>query len=856
MRLVFGGRFESGIETLDRGILDLFFAQTGEGLTLYALGGANGGVVSYTLTTGGLSVLDADYYSSGTLVDPIAPALMTLGADLLVYGAADSGDLVGLNLSSAGQTASLHLPSDGVAGPQSAILTTTLGNGQTALYAIDQARGGLHLYLQNGTGWTTSGGTYAFQSDGPDAGRALLDSLRIGSTEFLLAATSFSDTVTAFRISGTNGTLTQTGSLGRDEGLGINTPTAMETFTAFGAGWVILAASDSNSLSVMRLGADGSLTPTDHLLDTLHTRFEGLSAMTSVVVGDRVFLIAGGADDGISLFTLLPDGRLVHLQTLVDDSGIGLGNVQSLEAAVVGDCIQIYVASGAVGGLSLFTLDLVEQGVNRRASGLVAGTSGDDLLVATGSNDTLQGGAGDDILASGTGRTAMTGGAGGDLFVLRPSGQRQLITDFIPGADRLDLSNWPFLRNIGQLEVATSGSSLILGFNGNSVEIRSGTGRALTLADVFPGLTLGTPDHMPLTNLDDWVVPDAPLGPTPAPLSIAIPVAVSEPGISAASAGNLPTDLTGFRQLSGSAGSDLIFGSIGDDSIWGGAGDDEMGGGSGNDLIYGATGRDTLWGAAGNDTLFGGSENDQIGASHGNDSLYGETGDDVLWSSAGNDLAVGGLGNDEAWGGSGDDTVSGGDGNDLIGGGADNDYVMGGAGHDTIWGGTGNDTIWGGEDDDQIGGGAGGDHIESGEGNDTVWGAAGNDTILGGTGQDQIWAANGDDVVAGGEGNDTLGGGAGADTLLGDAGNDLLLGGANADVFVFSGTFGSDSIGDFEVGLDRLAFDAPYASTDDLALSASGTSTIIRTVDGAITLSGITPDSLTTDSFVFGWDSL
>ncbi|MDV7272151.1 calcium-binding protein [Thioclava sp. A2] len=895
MGLVFGGRFASGVGALDRGILDLFVVQEGGSTRLYSIGGANGGVVSYALTGGRLLVLDTDYYSSSDLVDPVAPMLLPLASGVLVYGATDAGDLVGLNLSSAGipgQTTTIQMPSDGIAGPQSAILTTSLNNGQTALYAIDQAQGGLHLYLQGASGWMASGQNYAFQSVGPDAGDALLDNLRVGNSEFLLAATSFSDSVAVFRISGTTGALTQTDSLGSTDGLGINTPTAMETFTAFGSGWVVLAASDSNSLSVMRLGADGTLTPADHVIDSLHTRFAGLTALSAVTVGERVYLVAGGADDGISLFTLLPDGRLVHLQTLVNAGGLGLDNVQSIETALVGEALQIVVASGTQAGLSLFTLDLSGSGAFREASGLVAGSSGDDLLVAGGTSDTLQGGAGDDILASGAGRTVMTGGTGSDLFVLRPSGQRQIITDFTPGADSLDLTNWPLLRNIGQLSVATSGASLILGFNGNSVEIRSGTGQALTLADIFPDQMLGALDHMPLFNLDDWVEPDLPPEPGPDSGSIALPVVMSMPAVFVPPISVQPADLTRFRQVYGSArsekivgfsgadlmrggggndtlvgaagadrliggdGNDRIFAGIGADTIWGGIGGDAIAGGAGNDLIRGEAGHDLLWGGGGDDTLIGGVGGDRLWGGYGGDILYGWSGNDTLWAGAGNDLALGGLGYDAVWGGSGSDTISGGYGNDLLGGGADNDYVMGNAGADTIWGGDGHDMIWGGVGNDLVGAGAGDDYVEGGDGDDRIWGAAGRDTILGGAGQDSLWGAYGEDLISGGNGNDTLGGGAGTDTLVGDGGDDLLFGGGDADVFVFSGSFGNDRIEDFEIGSDRLAFDAPFGSVEDLAIIASGANTVIHTVAGTITLTGISPDSLSTDSFIFGWDSL
>jgi hypothetical protein len=62
----------------------------------------------------------------------------------------------------------------------------------------------------------------------------------------------------------------------------------------------------------------------------------------------------------------------------------------------------------------------------------LAGTSGRDVIVGT---------AGDDVITGGPGADMLTGGAGSDVFVyvsMRDAGDS--VTDFVPGSDRLDLS--------------------------------------------------------------------------------------------------------------------------------------------------------------------------------------------------------------------------------------------------------------------------------------------------------------------------------------------------------------------------------------------------------------------------------
>jgi VCBS repeat-containing protein len=78
-------------------------------------------------------------------------------------------------------------------------------------------------------------------------------------------------------------------------------------------------------------------------------------------------------------------------------------------------------------------------------------------------------------------------------------------------------------------------------------------------------------------------------------------------------------------------------------------------------------------------------------------------------------------------------------------------------------------------------------HIyDAGNGKDVVTGGSGNDTLLGGNGVDRLDGGAGDDRIADGRGNDTLTGGSGRDT------------------FVFEQAGGSDTVTDFQVGVDRI----------------------------------------------------
>ena len=118
----------------------------------------------------------------------------------------------------------------------------------------------------------------------------------------------------------------------------------------------------------------------------------------------------------------------------------------------------------------------------------------------------------------------------------------------------------------------------------------------------------------------------------------------------------------------------------------------------------------------------------------------------------------------------------------------------------------GNDTITGTAAADVIFGANGVDAISGGNGNDVLRGGNGNDTLRGGNQNDTLKGENNNDFLFGDAGADTLDGGTGRDIFNGGTGNDKLVSRIDAteDIFVFSNTYGADTISFFEEGLDTL----------------------------------------------------
>jgi Ca2+-binding RTX toxin-like protein len=396
--------------------------------------------------------------------------------------------------------------------------------------------------------------------------------------------------------------------------------------------------------------------------------------------------------------------------------------------------------------------------------------------------------------------------------------------------DVRDTVNAPGVYAPGQWQVGTIGndvftadavSETVAGHDGNDVITEAGQARTYLMGagddrlNVVSSINVDVHDGGAGSDTIDWTA------------SIEVG-ATFDLAAGTAGDGTNTEVMTGFENLTGTAGNDAITGTGGTNRLEGGAGNDTIqgagnvdtvSGGEGDDLVIirDGDGLDEADGGAGIDTLdysdvtnnsttvfdmtagtfnFSGGPQDGLNFEiyldgNGNSEVTGTATGNRLEGNGGRDTLNGGGGNDTLDGGDGDDVLRGGTGNDTIEGGGGADAISDSGGGATAYGGDGNDTMTGSAaadvfegdgDDDLIFGGSGGfDILEGGIGNDTLIGGNGESFLLGDTGNDSITGGSANDVIDGSVGRDTLTGGSGNDTLTGGDDADRLDGGGGTD---------------------------------------------------------------------------
>ena len=448
----------------------------------------------------------------------------------------------------------------------------------------------------------------------------------VEGTPFLYAASTIDTGLTAWQIAA-NGTLLARSTLRLEDDLRISAPTALETVSVAGVTYLVMGDAGAGSLTVLRPDIAGGFTIVDHVIDDRNTRFDGVTDLAVTQFDNDTWIFAGGADDGVSAFQLLPGGRLVHRAMITDTTDSTLSNIAALAAQEVIGGIAVFAASATEPGLTRLQLDIA---------------------------------ADDDVIVDGAGSDTLRGGTGADLFVLTADVLADTVADFSVGEDQLDLSAWNSLRSKAQLSFESLTDGIRITYGDEELRLISSDGQPIDESDLLETdlisvthfrLEISAGVAGPVTTPP--ILPDRYLPPESTP----------EP----------PAPIDRIEDY-GSRDKDAITGGAGNDLLFGQGANDVLRGGEGDDLLFGGPDADRLEGGAGDDQLFGGGGRETAWMTPNrpvdpeqSDQLLGGSGDDLLVGEAGRDHLDGGAGNDRLIGGSGRDTFVFYSGHDVIG---------------------------------------------------------------------------------------------------------------------------------------------------------------------------------------------
>lgn len=527
-------------------IRDLEIRGSGSSMRVYSATGGNGGLLVWN-PWAGMAVTDYEYAVSGGSVGAqyrIETGRIN-GQEYLFYHGATTSQVNAYRIAGDGSlqnAGTLPVGMTSVLGFEA----VTLGSGQTAVYATASGSGLVTGYSATSATALRPTGFVNLTTPGQINALTDLEQVTVAGTTFLLAVSMYGNALSSLRVNA-DGSTTLIDSLGIPDGLAVNRLYRVETLNIGDKAFALMIASGTGSLAVAEIGADGDLTIRDQVNDDLSSRYQGASSMATAVLDGRGYVVVAGADDGLSLFTLLPNGRLLHLDTLADSASLALDNVSALAMTGANGVLDIFVTSQTEVGVSFVQYDPGEQAAvlfSPSGGGTVWGGGAADLIWGAGGSDVLHGNGGDDILYDGGGSDTMLGGAGADTFVLAKDGRIDVISDFDIAQDRLDLSEWGTIYSLAFLRLDSTSYGLRIRYETEDLRVYSASGGPIN----------------------------------PAALR--------------------------YDQVSSAWHVDLNLPEV--DQMFSGTGASEaLDAGSGADTIIGLGGSDTLWGGAGNDLLIG-----------------------------------------------------------------------------------------------------------------------------------------------------------------------------------------------------------------------------------------------------------
>lgn len=304
-------------------------------------------------------------------------------------------------------------------------------------------------------------------------------SVTVEGADYLLTLSSLEGGITSLDVD-SKGHASLVDSLGTIDGLALSGAAAMQAVEVAGTTYVVVAATSSSALTVVRVNDMGCLFATDTVYDDAATRISHAEVLDSFTWEGRSFVVSGGTDAGLSVFEVRPDGKLTLFATGVFETGAGLGAITGLEAGVSGSAVSFFVVDASNTAILEYSMDLsATGGMILAAGGTTTGTSLGDFIWGSSGAQTLKGGAGDDWIYDGTGADTLTGGAGADVFLFAADGTTDTVSDYELHKDRIDVSDWGRIYSVSSLVITQTATGATISWDKQTITLTSADGTGI-----------------------------------------------------------------------------------------------------------------------------------------------------------------------------------------------------------------------------------------------------------------------------------------------------------------------------------------------------------------------------------------
>ena len=119
--------------------------------------------------------------------------------------------------------------------------------------------------------------------------------------------------------------------------------------------YVFVAGGVDDGISVFRLNANGTLTPVHDVTDGGTLELDGARGLSTAMVDGNTYLFAAGqVDDGVSVFRVNTNGSLTAVSDFTDDATLELDGASDTAAVRVGTSTYLFVAAQDDDGINTF----------------------------------------------------------------------------------------------------------------------------------------------------------------------------------------------------------------------------------------------------------------------------------------------------------------------------------------------------------------------------------------------------------------------------------------------------------------------------------------------------------------------